>query len=646
MEHASSDNDGKSGSPDGGLDRLRKKLYRNEAPPLLAKHRLHEKAYNLPPEWELNRESDELSSDKLMSKPRLTTYILVSSIIFFFIALGVAAYVLLGGGNTVSSKNIGIEIAGPVSVAGGEELSFQISVKNDNALPIEFADLLIEYPPGTRRADNVTEPLLRVRKSLGTIGAGELVNEVVRSVLFGEEQSLRPIAITLEYRVEGSNAIFVKETSYDVTISSSPLRVTVDAVDEVSVNQEITLTVTIESASENIVGDVAVKVEYPFGFEFKEANLTPVFSENTWVLGDMPKGGKKTIRITGVMRGQNEETKVFRIVTGTLSDTDETKIGVAYSTLFEEVSLRQPFLGASLTINGKDAALYVASPSQRIDAMIEWKNTLPVRVTDAVIEVSLVGNAFNPQTVSVSKGIYDSSANVIRWDQRSMPELGSVESGESGSLQFAFLPRSFVADTIVNPYVELALSVRGKRVSETAVPEEVRTFVRRVIRFVSDVQLSARSTYFAGPFANRGPLPPKVETETTYTVIWTIVNSSNDISGANISAILPGYVHWLGVVTPQNERVTYDPDTGIVRWDAGDIPLGTGFSVPAREVAFQVALFPSANHVGKALTILLGSTLVGRDQFADTDIEVPGRALTTSLTTDPSFRRDYDKVVE
>lgn len=647
-EQTSQEESGKGGNSPARKDRLgelRKTLYRREVPEPLSEHSLREKEHDLPPAWDLNGPEAEEPTE-VMSHSRVSKYILIFSVVFFFIALGVAAFVLLGGSNIVSSQNIGIEVSGPVSIAGGEELSLQISIKNDNTLPIEFADLLVEYPEGTRSPEDVTQSISRFRKSLGTIGAGEVVHEIARSVLFGEEQSTQPISITLEYRVQGSNAIFVKETSYDVVISSSPLRVIVTAVDEVSVNQEMTLEIVVESASEAIVGNVAVKVDYPFGFEFKESSLSPIFAENTWALGDIPKGGRRTVRITGVMKGQGEETKVFRITSGTLNERDETQIGIAYSTLFKEVALREPFLGAKLSINRSQAAEVIASPGDRIQVTVDWENTLPVRITDAVIEVSLSGNALNPQSVQVSKGIYDSSARVVRWDQRSLPELGNVESGEQGSLLFYFSPRSFVGDALENPYIELSLSVRGKRISETTAPEEVRTFITRIVRFISDIQLSARAVYFAGPFANRGPLPPKAETETTYTIIWTIVNSSNEISNAHVSATLPGYMRWFGIISPQSERIAYNPESGEIRWDVGTLDPGVGFSSTAREVAFQVGFFPSANQVGEIPELLLDSILAGRDRFADVDVEVPTRALSTSLSTDPNFSRGQDRVVE
>ena len=53
------------------------------------------------------------------------------------------------------------------------------------------------------------------------------------------------MTISLEYRVPGSNAIFVKNEPYSVTINSTPINLSVDAPATVSPNQVITLDVKL-----------------------------------------------------------------------------------------------------------------------------------------------------------------------------------------------------------------------------------------------------------------------------------------------------------------------------------------------------------------------------------------------------------------
>ena len=144
----------------------------------------------------------------------------------------------------VSSKNIEIGILGNAFVAGGEELSLQIEVTNRNNASIEFSDLLIEYPRGVGEGD-----MARERLSIGTIGPGQSVIEDIKLILFGEQGSIQEIRVVLEYRIQGSNAIFVKEKSYPVTISAAPLTLLIDSPLSTVSNQDMTLRITVSSAS-------------------------------------------------------------------------------------------------------------------------------------------------------------------------------------------------------------------------------------------------------------------------------------------------------------------------------------------------------------------------------------------------------------
>lgn len=64
-----------------------------------------------------------------------------------------------------------------------------------------------------------------------------MAEDIVEVTLFGEQGSVRDITFTLEYRVTNSNAVFVKEYAYQVTIATSPVDVIVTAPSTVVSNK-------------------------------------------------------------------------------------------------------------------------------------------------------------------------------------------------------------------------------------------------------------------------------------------------------------------------------------------------------------------------------------------------------------------------
>ncbi|OGZ07551.1 MAG: hypothetical protein A3C13_04880 [Candidatus Lloydbacteria bacterium RIFCSPHIGHO2_02_FULL_50_11] len=165
------------------------------------------------------------------------------------------------------------------------------------------------------------------------------------------------------------------------------------------------------------------------------------------------------------------------------------------------------------------------------------------------------------------------------------------------------------------------------------------------VRVSSQVQFASRAVYYVGPFVNSGPIPPRVEQETTYTVIWSIVNTSNSINNTEVRAVLPIYVEWYGSVSPGTENLTYNQNTNEVVWTAGNIPAGTGIDKPPREVAFQVVLTPSLSQLRSAPALVTQIRLSATDAFTGVLLEQNKSDITTDLSTDPKALRDTDLVV-
>src|SRR3989344_4261279 len=68
----------------------------------------------------------------LNSKMTLSTKFLLGSAGFFVLAAGAAGFFFFGGGNTVSSRNIDLEIVAPSLIDSGNEAQLQEIVTNRN----------------------------------------------------------------------------------------------------------------------------------------------------------------------------------------------------------------------------------------------------------------------------------------------------------------------------------------------------------------------------------------------------------------------------------------------------------------------------------------------------------------------------------
>jgi hypothetical protein len=129
-------------------------------------------------------------------------------------------------------------------------------------------------------------------------------------------------------------------------------------------------------------------------------------------------------------------------------------------------------------------------------------------------------------------------------------------------------------------------------------------------------------------------MPPKVEKETTYTLSWTIKNTTSDVSGAKVQAVLPPSVEWKNVVSPNGANISYNPVSHEILWNIGTISSGTGYNTGSQEVSFQVGFTPGNTQKGTEANLISEATFTGLDNFTGESIEKTIRPLTTRLLSD------------
>ncbi|MBI2108915.1 MAG: DUF11 domain-containing protein [Parcubacteria group bacterium] len=641
-----------SNNSEGRIERLKKILYRRDKNTLQKKRfELHSHGEEQSDSWNEEPALSETAQVRTVPNPPMPFWkkFFLFSVLFFTLALVIAAFVFLRDSNIVSTRNVDILVSGPVAVPAGEEVQLQVIIENNNSVSLESADLLIEYPEGTRGADNLERELTRFRKAIPNIKPGEVVKEPIRVVLFGQEGDEKKFKITLEYRVADSNAIFAKEKEYIAHVSSSATSLSVETLAEVVSGQEFKVDITITSNTDTVTRDLLLSVEYPFGFSFISAEPRPVSDNTVWTVGDLAPGGKRTITIRGVMEGQDGEEKVFRVSLGGRSGIGENRLGVVYNSSLAAVKIARPFVSVLLFVNGDATAEYVAGSRELLDVSIVWTNNLPTKIVDAKLEAKLNGAVIDKSSVDPRNGFYNSANDTILWDKNSLPELAEIESGAQGRTSFRFTPQPLFTQNgtlFRNPEVSIVITTSGKRLSERGVQESIEGRVEQKIKISSEAVFSANAVYFIGPFQNIGPLPPEVEKETTYTIVWTAVNSSNHISRGTVRTVLPPYVAWRGVKAPGGEDVTYNEASREITWNLGRLEAGAGVTLPPRTAAFQIGFIPSISQLNQSPTISGESVFSGVDEFTGAAIRLTGKALTISLNSDPNFVFTQGKVVE
>ena len=97
--------------------------------------------------WAKARRDAAATRKKRRRRLSVLEFIFLFSIIFFIGAGIFASFLFFSGSNTVSTRNVNIAIDGPTEVRAGDVLPLQVVVTNQNTVPMELTDLVVEFPP-------------------------------------------------------------------------------------------------------------------------------------------------------------------------------------------------------------------------------------------------------------------------------------------------------------------------------------------------------------------------------------------------------------------------------------------------------------------------------------------------------------------
>jgi hypothetical protein len=410
----------------------------------------------------------------------------------------------------------------------------------------------------------------------------------------------------------------------------------------------VTFTLNIKSNSSQLLRGILIKADYPYGFKFKSATPLPAAGVNTWNLGDVLPNSEQKIQIVGTMTSDENQERTFKFDVGTVDPNDENQIGTTFVSVDSSLAVKKPFIGSDLIIEGKSDKNVSVVAGENIQAEVVWQNNLDVPINDVVIEAKFNGAFLDRKSVRASPGFFRSTENTIVWDKTTVESLKELEAGESGRVIFSFSslpPSKDNVGTTKNPVISIDLTVRGTRLNENAVPENIQAVVTKTAQVKSEMVLTTKLLRTIGPFENRGPFPTKAENGSTFTVNVQVANSFNTIKNAIYKTTLPNYVEWTSQTSPSSAQVSYDPLTRTVSWKIGDIPSGTGYSTPLKEVFYQVGFKPSISQIGSTPVVVNEQMVTGTDGLTGGASKAAYGALNIKIEQDPAYVFGQDHVL-
>ena len=560
---------------------------------------------------------------------RYRRFVLIGSLVIFTLVALLSSAFLFMGGNQISSDNITIGITGPITVNGGETMTLQVGVTNQNTVGIESTTLVLKYPPGIRTVEEPIQTLTEQRIAIDTLAPGEARNITVPIGIFGRENEQKQIQATLEYRIVNSNGTFFKEAEpFNFQITSSPLILQVTSLNQVVAGQVIDVVLTAKSNASTPLKNVLITAEFPNSFVFKSAEPKPIYNQNVWLIEELLPEQSVTIDLKGSITGLTSEGFGINFTAGLAQANNQYIVGASLAEARSEFTIERPFIDVGIKINDDTDNSAVIAAGQRANVLIDISNTLDETVYDMVVEIVPSGNALRPESITANDGFYDSNTGKIRFEVANNKSFESVLPGDTRSVSFSIAPDAAQGTATF----ELAVNVFARRVAERGAQEQLIGTVKAEARYTSNATLTSSATLIAGP------LPPQVGQTTEYKVTLVAQAGGNNVSDAVVTTSLPAYVNWLDAYQGEG-AVSYNSALKQIEWRAGNIDANR-----SKELVFSVSLLPSTSQVGITPVLVNSQDLRGTDSFTGTALRASARSFTTELPLSSGYEEGNGRI--
>ena len=625
---------------------IEKRLYKKDADKDLAKHAESEfdARSNLAVPGNESFTKDDAWEEKKKGLGKDQKKAIKYGIIFLIAILlvtGISIFVYNLNQTSFSEDRFVMAIKGPKEVQSGKAMAYEINYKNENRASLREAKISVNFPENFKPEDNpnfISEGASNGRFELGEIKGGDGGTITFRGKAFSPKGSLIYIKADFSYKPSNFNSQFIAKDQLGINVISFPVTVEILSPYNLASGDELEYLISYKNTSGDDFENIKLRVSYPEGFTLSKTDPPASEGDNIWYIGHLSSAQEGKISIKGKLEGSRDDAKVLRVELGASEEGEF----ISYTQESSSTKIEASPLSVFQTVNGLNN--FVANAGDELTYEITYRNDGKVGLRDVIVTEKIESPILDFASLRMKKGAYSSSDSTITWKASDFSELGNLLPGKEGKISFSVRIKDVIPVANANDKNFVISSVARIDSPDIQTPIESNKIIagnKIDVKLKTKLGLNIKGYYEDSKIKNTGPIPPVVDSETTYTIHWSVMNVSNDITNAKVEAILPTGVTMTGVKYPEDTNLTYNERTNTLVWQIGNLPAGTGIITPEREIAFQIKIKPTINQVNKDIILVGISTLSAHDSFVNEDIAVETIEKTNELKEDPSVGEKY-----
>lgn len=623
------------------LKKLREKLYkpktefeeRLEGPEVFSPERERKKVVS--EEW-AKRKRKKIRVLSTKEKRYIKNIAFLAGAIFLIITI----FLIWRGFTSFDKDRVRLEVEWPERVVSGEEVKYSVKYKNNTRLILNNLQLVFHFPEGSILSDSNDLDRIMDLPNLQP-GQENQVDMYVRVI--GLKGETKDVLVELSYQPGNLSSRYTNQAEFSSKIISVPLILDLDLPDRLVNGQSFDFPLKYFNQAEISFDDLQIRIDYPAGFNFESSEPMSLEQNGIWLVSSLMAGEENKIFIRGNIQGEQGEVKLFKAQIGLFKD-DEF---IPYAEVVKALQISSSPLSVSQTVN--NSTEYIAEIGEKLDYKIIFKNTTDVGIKNVVITSKLESDILDFSSLKIKDGSFDGASQTITWKASSLPVLEFLGARQQGQLNFSveikdnlpirnYTDKNFeVINTIKIDSLEIPLSLERIQIGGQS---------QFITKLASKLTIQANGYYRDDLFSNSGPIPLKVGQTTSYTIKWRLVNTSNDLSNVEVRAFLPPHVKWLSKTSPSNSGLKYNPQTGQLIWQIGDLSAATGVLLPVKEVAFQISITPSLADLDNLVELIGQSKVTGLDNFVNLELSNIDEFIDTELPDDLTTTKKQGIVIE
>jgi len=568
-------------------------------------------------------------------RKKIIAWVIIGLVIVLGVTLGGLFY-FLNQEDKFGSESIDIETVVPSSISSGDNIGVTITIKNNEAVDIVDAEFIIQYPADFKF--NSSDPMpnndANNSWSIGPIKSGSSKSINLSGQIYGAMDSTKEFKIVLKYMPENFSSFFQKSDSFNLVINDSVYDLDLTVPTKVVNGFSSSYSVKISNNSEEDAKNLKLSLVIPENLSVTSFNPEPD-SGTIWHINELKSGDEFEVVYEAILEGEEGDMAEIKAEVGYTGDNNEYIVQAEQSAI---VFVVNPQLVLNIEVNDSQAE-YSVSMGDILNYKISYQNNSQSEIKDLIISANLQGEILNWNSL-VDSNEGEIEDGIISWDANMIEDLSSLKPGDEGEILFNI--------NLSNAYVfssdeEVNLSIIS---SATAISDNVVDLDGGILEVTSNeienkikskLNLRAEGRYYDDEYikVGDGPIPPVVGETTSYKVYWFLQNGANEVSGVEVTAILPGDVTWVDDTNVNAGNISYNSTTRTVTWTINKMPEHVGQFTTELNAIFEISVTPTSSDLGQVLILLDKSQITATDTFTEEEITITQDLISSDLADDP-----------